>query len=53
MKTKEEIVENMIKFIEEEEKNLQASKMTNDNKAKSDVVNRILDKLEKEIGDEN
>ena len=48
MMNKEEIVENMISFIEEAEKNLQASKMSNEPKsAKTDVVNNILDKLEK------
>ena len=51
---KEEIVENMISFIEEAEINLQASKMSNEPKsAKTDVVNNILDKLEKETKDEN
>ena len=48
------IIDNMISFIEEEEKNLQASKMTGGNAtAKTDIVNNILEKLEKEIEDEN
>lgn len=51
--TKEEIIENMISFIEKEERNLQASKMVNDMKAKTDIVNSILDELEREINDEN
>lgn len=51
--TKEEIVENMISFIEKEERNLQASKMANDTKLKTDIVNSILDELEREINDEN
>ncbi len=51
--TKEEIVENMISFIEKEERNLQASKMANDTKFKNDIVNSILDELEREINDEN
>jgi len=51
--TKEEIIENMISFIEKEERNLQASKMVNDTKAKTDIVNSILDELEREINDEN
>ena len=51
--TKEEIVESMISFIEKEERNLQASKIANDNKAKTDIVNSILDELEREINDEN
>lgn len=51
--TKEEIVKNMILFIEKEERNLQASKMANDNKGKTDIVNSILDELERETSDEN
>lgn len=51
--TKEKIVENMITFIEKEERNLQASKIANDTKAKSDIVNSILDELEREINNEN
>ena len=50
---KEEIIKNMIEFIENEERNLQASKMTNDNKAKKDIVNSVLEELECEINDEN
>lgn len=51
--TKEEIIENMISFIEKEERDLQASKMANDTKAKTDIVNSILDELEREVNDEN
>lgn len=51
--TKEEIVKSMIEFIENEERNLQASKMANDNKAKTDIVNSVLEELEREINDEN
>ena len=51
--TKEEIVQDMISFIENEERNLQASKMTTDNKGKTDIVNSILDRLEREVSDEN
>lgn len=51
--TKEEIVKNMIEFIENEERNLQASKMANDNKVKTDIVNSVLEELEREINDEN
>lgn len=51
---KEEIVNDMIQYIEEEERNLQVARMTNDSKvAKTDIVNGILDKLEKEINHEN
>ena len=51
--TKEEIVKSMIEFIENEERNLQASKMANDNKAKTDTANSVLEELEREISDEN
>ena len=51
--TKEEIVKSMIEFIENEERDLQASKMANDNKAKTDIVNSVLEELEREISDEN
>lgn len=51
---KEEVVKNMIQYIEEEERNLQAAKMTNDGRvAKTDIVNGILSKLEKELTNEN
>ena len=51
---KEDIVKNMVQYIEEEERNLRAARMTNDNKAaKTDIVNGILNKLEKETSDEN
>ena len=51
---KEEIIENMIQYIEEEERNLQAARMSNDSKAaKTDIVNGILNRLEKEIKHEN
>ena len=50
---KEEIIENMIQYIEEE-RNLQAARMSNDSKAaKTDIVNGILNRLEKEINHEN
>lgn len=43
---KEEIIENMIQYIEEEERNLQAARMSNDSKAaKTDIVNGILNRL--------
>lgn len=51
--TKEEIVKNIIEFIEDEERNLQASKIANDNKAKTDIVNSVLEELEREINNEN
>ena len=47
------IVNNMIAFIEEKEKQLQAEKMLGENSAKNDVVKAILNQLEKEISNEN
>ena len=44
----------MIAYIEEEERNLQAAKMSNDSRAaRTDIVNGILGKLEKEMSNEN
>lgn len=52
--SKEEIVKDMIQYIEEEERNLQAARIANDNRAvKTDIVKGILDKLEKEMSHEN
>lgn len=51
--TKEEILKNMIEFIENEERNLHALKMANDSKAKTDIVNSILGELEREVSDED
>lgn len=51
---KDEVVESMISYIEDAEKDLQASRMLGDSKSgKIDIVNSILDKLEKEMKDEN
>lgn len=50
---KDEIVKKIIDFIETEERNLQASKVANDNKVKTDVVNSILNELEREMNNEN
>ncbi len=47
------IVKHMIDFIEEKEKQLQASKFSSDNQMKSDVVKAIIDELEREIKDED
>lgn len=51
--SKDEIVKKLINFIENEERNLQAAKMANDNKLKTDVVNSILNELEREMNNEN
>lgn len=49
----EMIVNKMITFIEEKERELQANKMSADNHAKTDVVKSIIDELEREIANEN
>lgn len=51
---KEAVVQHMIEFIEESERDLQAAILANETKtAKADVVNRILKELECEMADEN
>lgn len=47
------IVNYMIKFVEEKEKQLQASKFINENQSKSDVVKSIIDELERKIKNED
>ena len=47
------VVNNMISFIEEKEKQLQAEKMHGENSAKNDIVKAILDELEREVSNEN
>ena len=47
------VVNNMIAFIEEKEKQLQAEKMLGENSAKNDIVKAILDELEREVSNEN
>lgn len=47
------IVEKMIAFIEQKERELQANKMSADNRTKNDVVKSIMDELERETTNEN
>ena len=47
------VVNNMIDFIEEREKQLQAEKMLGENAARNDIVKAILKQLDKEVSDEN
>lgn len=47
------VVDKMIAFIEEKERELQANKMSADNHAKNDVVKSIMDELEREITNED
>ena len=48
-----DVVKNMIQFIEDKEHQLQAEKMLGDNWAKNDIVKSILDELDKEVANEN
>lgn len=51
---RDNIINDMIEFIEDAERDLQASKLATDSKStKSNIVNRILDELEKKVNDEN
>ena len=47
------VIDKMITFIENKERELQANKMNADNHAKNDVVKTIMDELEREIANEN
>ena len=42
----QEIISEMITFIDEKERQLQANKLLSDQQAKNDTVKAILDKLE-------
>lgn len=46
------IVENMIRFIEEKERQLQVERLTT-GQVRSDIVKSILDELERETANEN
>lgn len=52
---KDAVVDHMIEYIEEAEKDLQASILASDKgkKAKSDIVSRILKELEREMSSED
>ena len=51
---KEAVVSHMISYIEEAEKNLQAALLASETKSsKADIVNHILQELEREMTDEN
>ena len=45
----QQIVSNMIEFVEEKERLLQQRKLLADPQAKNDTIKAILDKLEEEI----
>lgn len=48
-----QIVQNMISFIEEKEKDIQAAKVTEEVKSKRAVVDQILAELEKQMKGDN
>lgn len=47
------VINKMIAFVEEKERELQANKMSADNHAKNDVVKTIIDELERETTNED
>ena len=49
----QKIVNNLVSFIEENERQLQAEKMVGESQAKNDIVKAILDELDKEVSNEN
>lgn len=51
--SKQEIVTNMITFIEKKERELQINKMSADTQVKNDVVKSILDELERVTNNED
>lgn len=51
---KDQVISNMITFIEDAEKDLQATNFAAESKSKkSEIVNSILNKLEQEVENEN
>lgn len=51
--SEQDVVSNMISFVEKKERELQSSKMNADTQAKNDVIKSILDELERVTTDEN
>lgn len=49
----DKIVEKMIEFIQEKERQLQVDKLASDGSTKTDVVKAILDELERVSKNEN
>ena len=47
------IVEKMISFVEERERQFQLNKLMTEQQARNDIVKTILDELERVIADEN
>lgn len=52
--SKEETISHMISFIEDAERELQAANLADESKtARADIVNAILNELEREVEDED
>ncbi len=49
----QEVVQHMVDFIEEKEKELQSDKFNSGGKTKKNVVQSILDELDSEVKNEN
>ena len=53
-RSKEETISHMISFIEDAERELQAANLAGESKtARADIVNAILNELEREVEDED
>lgn len=51
---KDELVKHMISFIEDAERNLQIANLSGETRtARTDIVNSILNELEREVKDED
>ena len=48
-----DVVKNMIKFVEDKEHQIKDKKLLGENSAKNDIVKSILDELDKEVANEN
>ncbi|MCF2569351.1 hypothetical protein I6E09_09270 [Mediterraneibacter glycyrrhizinilyticus] len=52
--SKEETISHMISFVEDAERELQAANLAGESKAaRADIVNAILNELEREVEDED
>ena len=51
---KKKVVQHMIDYIEESERDLQAALLANETKKKkADIINKILKELDREVGNED
>lgn len=51
--TEQNVVQHMIDFVEEKERELQNERLSNDPQAKANVIKSILDELERVTANEN